>query len=63
MSDVFGKVSGDMGFDALNREAWVRAALERYKRPLLLYALRITHSAELARDVVQDTFLGNRAGS
>lgn len=57
MSDVFGKVSGGMGFDALNRETWVRAALERYERPLLLYALRITRNAELARDVVQDTFL------
>lgn len=57
MLDVFGKVSRGMISDALNRETWVRAALERYERPLLHYALRITRNAELARDVVQDTFL------
>lgn len=33
------------------------AALERYERPLIRYAASITGDVELARDVVQDTFL------
>ena len=41
----------------LTREAWVGAALERYERPLLHYAVRITRDIESARDVVQETFL------
>ena len=36
---------------------WVGAALERYERPLVRYAARITGDVESARDVVQDTFL------
>jgi len=36
---------------------WVRAALERYEKPLVRYAARFTGQTELARDVVQDTFL------
>lgn len=36
---------------------WVTAALERHERPLAAYAFRILGDAELARDVVQDTFL------
>lgn len=39
------------------REAWITAALARYEQPLLRYALRITGNREVARDVVQDTFL------
>lgn len=46
-----------MGASGLSREAWVTAALERYERPLVQYALRITREVESARDVVQDTFL------
>jgi len=41
----------------LTKEAWVAAALERFEQPLLRYAARITRDVELARDVVQDTFL------
>lgn len=37
--------------------AWVDAALARYERPLIRYALAITGDLERARDVVQDTFL------
>jgi RNA polymerase sigma factor (sigma-70 family) len=37
--------------------AWVRAAVDRYERPLALYAGRLLGDAEAARDVVQDTFL------
>ncbi len=36
---------------------WVQAALARYERPLIRYAVRITGDLESARDVVQDTFL------
>ena len=37
--------------------AWIRTVLEEHEQPLLRYAVRLTGSIELARDVVQDTFL------
>jgi RNA polymerase sigma-70 factor (ECF subfamily) len=37
--------------------AWVRAAVDRFERPLALYASRVLGDADAARDVVQDTFL------
>lgn len=46
-----------MGDEPLTRADWVRAALERYERPLIRYAARITGNIEVAREVVQDTFL------
>jgi len=36
---------------------WIREALERYERPLIRYAARLTGNVETARDVVQETFL------
>ena len=36
---------------------WIRAAVDRFERPLVLYATRLLGDAERARDVVQDTFL------
>jgi len=39
------------------QSTWIRSALERYERPLVLYAARVVGDAELARDVVQETFL------
>ena len=36
---------------------WIGAAMERFKGPLLRYAVRITGDFEGAQDVVQDTFL------
>jgi RNA polymerase sigma-70 factor (ECF subfamily) len=36
---------------------WVRAAVDRFERPLTLYASRLLGNAEAARDVVQETFL------
>lgn len=36
---------------------WVRAALERYEGPLVLYATRIVGDVNRARDVVQEVFL------
>ncbi len=36
---------------------WVREALEQYEAPLVRYAIRLTGDLEVARDVVQDTFL------
>lgn len=40
-----------------SKAEWIRAALDRFERPLLRYALRLTGDLETARDVVQDTFL------
>ena len=38
------------------RQAWLRAALERYERPLLCYVARMVRDDEAARDIVQDAF-------
>ena len=43
--------------DTTSHTEWVRAALEAYEQRLLRYAFRMTRNADLARDVVQDTFL------
>lgn len=40
-----------------SKAAWVAEALRQFERPLLRYAAGITGDAELARDVVQETFL------
>lgn len=36
---------------------WIRAALSRFERPLVRYAVTILRDPDRARDVVQDTFL------
>ncbi len=36
---------------------WIQDALKHYEGPLVRYAQRLTGNLELARDVVQDTFL------
>ncbi len=46
-----------MADEPLTKTEFVLAALARYERPLIRYAARITGDIELARDVVQDTFL------
>ena len=46
-----------MRTNLLTREDWVAAVLARYEQPLVQYAYRIVRDVELARDVVQDTFL------
>lgn len=38
-------------------DAWVSAAMEQYEDPLMRYACHFVHDLELARDIVQDTFL------
>lgn len=38
-------------------QAWIDAAIEQYESPLLRYAQHFVFDLELARDVVQDTFL------
>jgi RNA polymerase sigma-70 factor (ECF subfamily) len=38
-------------------ETWVRDAVARFEGPLTLFASRLLHDAEAARDVVQETFL------
>ena len=53
MTDDLNKTQGASD----TRNAWVRAALERYQQPLIRYAARLTGNAETARDVVQDTFV------
>ncbi|MHC5028887.1 MAG: RNA polymerase sigma factor [Planctomycetota bacterium] len=40
----------------MEREQWVREAVARYERPLMLYAARFV-GVERARDVVQEAFL------
>ena len=42
---------------SIDHAAWVRAAVARYERPLIVYAHRLTHDLDRARDVVQETFL------
>jgi RNA polymerase sigma factor (sigma-70 family) len=39
------------------RESWVRDAVASFEGPLTLYAARLLHDADRARDVVQETFL------
>lgn len=46
-----------MNDDHLTKVGWIQKALERYERPLMRYAVRIAGNVEMARDVVQDTFL------
>ena len=41
----------------VSQSEWVRKALLKYEGPLVRYAQRITGELELARDVVQETFL------
>jgi RNA polymerase sigma factor (sigma-70 family) len=36
---------------------WIRAALDRFERPLVLHARKVTGDLEQARDAVQETFL------
>ena len=40
-----------------DRVAWVKAAMDVYEAPLIRYASRVLDDRDLARDVVQDTFL------
>ncbi len=40
-----------------NRSGWIEATLQQFEGPLLRYALRLTRNLEVARDVVQETFL------
>ncbi len=42
---------------ATDQRRWIREVLERYQRPLIQYAYRITGDLERARDIAQDTFL------
>lgn len=46
-----------MSIDDARRAERVREALDRYEAPLLRYATRLTGNSELARDIVQDTFV------
>lgn len=47
-----------MAAHAMARDtAWVREALDRFERPLIAYATRLSGDPDRARDVVQDVFL------
>ena len=46
-----------MSIDDARRAERVREALDRYEAPLIRYATRLTGNSELARDIVQDTFV------
>ncbi len=46
-----------MTIESFSRSEWVRTALEEFETPLTRYAMRFTGDLEIARDVVQDTFL------
>ncbi|HTE06423.1 MAG TPA: sigma-70 family RNA polymerase sigma factor, partial [Planctomycetota bacterium] len=64
-SDVPGSDGSPEGADAPDGPApgarlpveALRAAVAQFETPLLRYAARLTGNAEVARDVVQDTFL------
>ena len=43
--------------EQLNRGAWIENAMKEHESRLISYAARLTGSWDLARDVVQDTFL------
>lgn len=43
--------------ERMTHEHWVRNTLERFETPLVRYAARLTGDVDLARDVVQDTFM------
>src|SRR5471030_1382623 len=42
---------------AKKKAAWVQAALQRFERPLLQFALSILQDLDRARDTVQETFM------
>jgi RNA polymerase sigma factor (sigma-70 family) len=41
----------------MNKENWINAAIERYENTLLKYSYSIVRDLDLARDVVQETFM------
>lgn len=43
--------------EELASQAWIDSAIEQYEGPLLRYAQHFVFDLEIARDVVQDTFL------
>jgi RNA polymerase sigma-70 factor (ECF subfamily) len=45
------------GQPARGDNAWIRAAVDRFERPLTRYAARLLGDADRARDVVQEVFL------
>ena len=46
-----------MEHDISDKAAWLRCAVERFEGPLVRYAESFTGTPDIARDVVQDTFL------
>lgn len=52
-----GMSTRERRIDAADDGQWIRDAVAEHEKPLVLYAQRLLHDAERARDVVQDTFL------
>jgi RNA polymerase sigma factor (sigma-70 family) len=46
-----------MADQAAGKEQWVESAIERYEGALMRYAVSLTGDGDVARDVVQDTFI------
>ncbi len=42
---------------SIDHSAWLRGVVRQYEQPLIAFAARIVGDPELARDVVQDTFV------
>ncbi len=42
---------------SIDHSAWLRGVVRQYEQPLIAFAARILGDPELARDVVQDTFV------
>ena len=47
----------DCGVTRLGQADWIRAAAERFERPLLVYARNLLGDAHKSRDIVQEAFL------
>ncbi len=43
--------------EKVEHQSWVKEAVARFEGPLMLYASRLLHDSEAARDGVQETFL------
>lgn len=41
----------------MGENGWVRVTVDRYEKPLTLYATRLVNDPDRARDIVQDVFL------
>jgi RNA polymerase sigma-70 factor (ECF subfamily) len=57
VSELIGSPDGQPTDPGTLKGQWILEAVDRFERPLTLYAARFVGDVERARDVVQDTFL------